>query len=339
VLEACPLPDGDRVAIVGNAVGPNVLVADACIAAGLTVPDPTESGLAANPVHLASTVAVDAFEAALRAAVASDGIDAVVAVVVPLPGHDAEADALRRVVGTVAGASTKPVVASVLGQRALIGHAGTVPTFAFAEHAAMALGRVAAYARWRRRPAGEFTELTGIDTAAARHAVAAVLAARPDGGSLDPSTVATVLSAAGITVTALAAGTPGDAVAAAIRLDSDPAFGPLVTFEIASRHRELLRDAAVCVAPLTDVDAAELVRSLRTSPLWFGYGDAAPLATGALEELLVRVARLADEVPEISRCSLDPVVITATGVVITGASLEVAPVTNVPTDVRRMRDA
>ena len=328
-----------RVAIVGNAVGPNVLVADACIAAGLTVPDPTASGLAANPVHLASTVAVDAFEAALRAAVASDGIDAVVAVVVPLPGHDAEADALRRVVGTVAGASTKPVVASVLGQRALIGHAGTVPTFAFAEHAAMALGRVAAYARWRRRPAGEFTELTGIDTAAARHAVAADLAARPDGGSLDPSTVATVLSAAGITVTALAAGTPGDAVAAAIRLDSDPAFGPLVTFEIASRHRELLRDAAVCVAPLTDVDAAELVRSLRTSPLLFGYGDAAPLATGALEELLVRVARLADEVPEISRCSLDPVVITATGVVITGASLEVAPVTNVPTDVRRMRDA
>jgi len=339
VLEACPLPDGDRVAIVGNAVGPNVLVADACIAAGLTVPDPTAAGLAANPVHLASTVAVDEFEAALRAAVASDGIDAVVAVVVPLPGHDAEADALRRVVGAVAGASTKPVVASVLGQRALIGHAGTVPTFAFAEHAAMALGRAAAYARWRRRPAGEFTELTGIDTAAARNAVAADLAARPDGGSLDSSTAATVLSAAGITVTALAAGTPGDAVAAAIRLDSDPAFGPLVTFEIASRHQELLRDAAVCVAPLTDVDAAELVRSLRTSALLFGYGDAAPLATGALEELLVRVARLADEVPEISRCSLDPVVITATGVVITGASLEVAPVTNVPTDVRRMRDA
>jgi acyl-CoA synthetase (NDP forming)/GNAT superfamily N-acetyltransferase len=344
VLEACPLPDGDRVAIVGNAVGPTVLVADACVAAGLTVPEPTAVGLAANPAHLASTVEAEEFAAALRRALDAPGIDAVVAVVVPLPGRDAEADALRRVVGAVAGESPKPVVASVLGQRALIGHAGPVPTFAFAEHAAEALGRAAAYARWRRQPAGAFPELADVDAAAARAVVVDALAETAGGGALAEGTTRTLLAAYGITVAGSDGGDRADngdraGVATALRMDADPVFGPLLTFEIASSHRDLLRDAAVCVAPLTDVDAAELVRSLRTSPLLFGYGGAAPLATDALEELLVRVARLADDLPELAQLTLDPVVVTTTGLVVTTASASVAPVAHVPTDVRRMRDA
>jgi hypothetical protein len=213
-----------------------------------------------------------------------------------------------------------------------------VPTFAFAEHAAEALGRAAAYARWRRRPAGVYPELTDIDTAVVRELVAAELAAHPEGGALAPAATTALLTAAGVAVADTAAGRVSG-VTTAVRMDADPAVGPLITFEIVSSHRDLLRDAAVCVAPLTDVDAAELVRSLRTSPLLFGHGGAEPLATDALEELLGRVARLADDVPELAQLTLDPVVVTATGLVVTGASVTVAPVTHVPTDVRRMRDA
>ena len=344
VLEAGALPEGDRVAVLGNAVGPVVLAADACIAAELTVPEPAAAGLAANPVQLPSTVDPAAYEAALRAAIASPAIDAVLAIVVPVPGRDPDGAALRRVIGSIASEGAKPVVAAVLGQRALIGHAGAVPTFAFAEHAAAALGRVATYARWRRRPTGAVPDLTGIDADAARALVATVLAERPAGGPLGPEATTTLLAAYGVRVDATA---PADAaldpaadtteVATSLHVDADPAFGPLVTFEMGGGHRELLPDASVGIAPFTDVDAHDLVRAPRTSPLMFGYGGAPALATDVLEDLVLRIARLADDVPELRELHLDPVLVTRDAVHVTRATATLIPATHVPTDVRRMR--
>jgi acyl-CoA synthetase (NDP forming)/GNAT superfamily N-acetyltransferase len=334
VFEACPLPSGDRVVVIGNAVGPSVLAADACVAAGLIVPEPGDAGLDANPVHLSSTVGAHAYEAALRAALVSDGVDAVLAVVVPLPGRDDEAVELRRVIGTVASESEKPVVASVLGQRALIGHAGRVPTFAFAEHAAAALGRIAGYGRWRRRPTGRVPDLDGIDTPAARELVATFLIEHPDGGSIDAPTTAALLATYGIAVERSPRGAIG--VATSLRVDADPRFGPVLTFRMGGTHAELLRDASVCTVPLTDVDARELIRAPRTSALLFGYDGAPALATDALEDLVLRVARLADDIPELSRLRVDIVVTPATAHVSLDTAA-MARVAHVPTDVRRMR--
>ena len=339
VLEAGALPAGDRVAVLGNAVGPVVLATDACVAAGLVVPEPASAGLHENPAQLPSTVGPEAYEAVLRAAIASPEIDAVLAIVVPLPGRDPEGAALRRVIGSVAGEGGKPVVAAVLGQRALIGHAGAVPTFAFAEHAAVALGRVAAYARWRRRPAGTAPDPTGIDPDAARALVAGCLAEQPAGGLLPPETTATLLATYGIAVDGSGPDHTAAAVSTALHVDADPAFGPLVTFEMGGGHRELMPDASVGIAPFTDVDAHDLVRAPRTSPLMFGYGGAPALATGALEDLVVRVARLADDVPELRELHLDPVIVAPDAVHVTGATATLTPVEHVPTDVRRMRSS
>ena len=51
----------------------------------------------------------------------------------------------------------------------------------------------------------------------------------------------------------------------------DPRFGPLVLFGMGGIGAELVRDTALRLLPLTDLDAADLVRSLRSSPLLFGY--------------------------------------------------------------------
>jgi acyl-CoA synthetase (NDP forming)/GNAT superfamily N-acetyltransferase len=341
VLESCPLPAGGRVAIVGNAVGPAVIAADACTEAGLTVPE-SGPGLVANPVHLASRVAPVDYEAALRDALTADAVDAVLAIVVPLPGHDADAAALHRSIGALAGAHDKPVVACVVGQRALVGHAGEVPTVAFPEHAAHALGRAAAYARWRRRPPGTRPELTDVHTDTAAELVAGFLSTHPDGGVPSPTDTAAVLAAYGITVapsTAADAGDETEGVVTSVQVEHDPAFGALVTFEMVGPHPDLLRDASVCIAPLTDTDAHELVRAPRTAPLLFGHGGAPVTDTDALEALLLRVAQLADDVAELARLSLPRVVVSPTGVVVHGATVELAPVTTrVPGDVRRMRD-
>lgn len=338
VFETCPLPDGDRVAVIGNAVGPTVLATDACVAAGLAVPEPADAALEANPAHLASTVTVDDYETALRAALSSPAIDAVLAVVVPLPSRVSHVAELRRMIGRVAGEGAKPMVASVLGQRALVGHAGPVPTFAFPEHAAVALGRVAAYARWRRRPTGALPDLAGVDASAAHELAGAFLAEHPDGGVLTPDATVALLRAYGITSGAV---DPDAAavVATALRVDADPAFGPLLQFEILGSHPDLLPDASVCVAPLTVADAHELIRAPRSSPLLFGYGGMAPLAADALEDLVVRVARLADELPELQQLRLDPVLVGPRAIEISPAYAVLAPVAHVPGDVRRMRPA
>ena len=51
----------------------------------------------------------------------------------------------------------------------------------------------------------------------------------------------------------------------------DPVFGPVIACGAGGTAVELLRDVAVRIAPLTENDAAEMVRSLKTIPLFDGY--------------------------------------------------------------------
>ncbi|HMA48032.1 MAG TPA: acetate--CoA ligase family protein, partial [Frankiaceae bacterium] len=70
----------------------------------------------------------------------------------------------------------------------------------------------------------------------------------------------------------------------------DPAFGPLVMFGLGGVTTDLLDDHAFRALPLTDVDAAELVRSVRAAPLLFGYRGAPTVDVAAVEDLVLRVA-------------------------------------------------
>lgn len=117
----------------------------------------------------------------------------------------------------------------------------------------------------------------------------------------------------------------------------DPLFGPLVMFGLGGVATELLGDRAFRILPLTDADAAEQVRSLRSSPLLFGYRGSPPVAVDALEDLLQRVGRFAGLVPEVVELDLNPVVVSPTGVEVADARIRVAPATGGPgDDVRRM---
>jgi len=106
---------------------------------------------------------------------------------------------------------------------------------------------------------------------------------------------------------------------------NDPLFGPLVMFGLGGVATELLGDRSFRILPLTDIDAAELVRSLRGSPLLTGYRGSAPVDLAALEDLVLRVARLAEQVPEIAELDLNPVIVTARGVVTVDAKVRLAP--------------
>ena len=93
-----------------------------------------------------------------------------------------------------------------------------------------------------------------------------------------------------------------------IGVTDDQLFGPLVAFGLGGIHVEVLKDVHFRVAPLTDRDADELLHEVRGYKLLEGYRGHPAADTDALREVLLRVARLAEEVPEIVELDLNPVI-------------------------------
>ena len=118
----------------------------------------------------------------------------------------------------------------------------------------------------------------------------------------------------------------------------DELFGSLVVFGMGGTAAELIRDTELRILPITDVDAHEMVRSLRTSPLLFGYRGAPRADVEALEDLLLRIGRLAEELPEVAELDCNPVIVSPTGVTVVDVKVRTVPLPASPLPgVRRMR--
>ncbi|MGW2252717.1 bifunctional acetate--CoA ligase family protein/GNAT family N-acetyltransferase [Kitasatospora sp. NPDC001660] len=105
----------------------------------------------------------------------------------------------------------------------------------------------------------------------------------------------------------------------------DPAVGAILSFGLAGAPAELLGDVAHRLVPATDQDVAGLIREVRAAPLLFGWRGAEAVDTDALEELLLRVSRLVDDLPEVASVDLEPVVVAPHGLAILGARVRIAP--------------
>jgi acyl-CoA synthetase (NDP forming) len=95
----------------------------------------------------------------------------------------------------------------------------------------------------------------------------------------------------------------------------DPVFGPLVAFGPGGVFAELIGSTRLALAPLTDVDAEELVSSGKAGRLVAGWRGAAPADRAALVDLVHRLARLAEDHPEVTELDLNPVIALAEGCV------------------------
>jgi acyl-CoA synthetase (NDP forming) len=93
-----------------------------------------------------------------------------------------------------------------------------------------------------------------------------------------------------------------------IGVTEDRLFGPLVAFGLGGVHVEVLKDVHFRVAPLTDRDADELLHEVRGFRLLEGYRGHPPADIEALRDVVLRIARLAEEVPEIVELDLNPVI-------------------------------
>jgi len=284
LLATQPVPAGRTVAIVSNVGSAGVLAADACADLGLTVHHPAgltrrrlrplvPSGTVTGPVDTTAPVSAEAFRQCLELLAADKQVHAIVAIVLPT---GATGD-LEAAIG--AANVAVPLAAVVLTQPEsvrLLGPASTnrVPAYGSPEAAVRALARAAGYGAWRAEPRGRVPDFPGVRTAEARALVRT-------SGWLGPAQTADLLRCYGIPLADLAQ------AEVRVRVADDRVFGPLVTLEAGDSYR------TGRLTPLTDVDAATL-----TEPL--------PAADrGGLRDLLLRVSRLADDLPEVTEMDLE----------------------------------
>ncbi|WP_298456994.1 GNAT family N-acetyltransferase [uncultured Cellulomonas sp.] len=125
-------------------------------------------------------------------------------------------------------------------------------------------------------------------------------------------------------------------VACVVRSTEDPLFGPVVSFGLAGDASELLGDISQAIPPLTDVDVAELVRSVRAAPRLFGYRGLPPADVTALEDVIARVSVLAADHPEVRTLELHPVVVAESGAAVLSARVELAVASRTDTSRRSL---
>jgi acetate---CoA ligase (ADP-forming) len=394
LLSAQPVPRGRRVALVTNAGGLGILAADACEAAGLELPPPSDAtlaalaevmpaeGSAANPVDLLGGATAESFAAALPPILGDPAFDAAIVLFVPTVGSNEQevGAAISRAAATVTDKPVLCVFVSAKGAPATLRSAASVPAFEYPEAAARALGRAAERGEWLRRPAGAVPELElNRDDAHAlvREAIAA------GGGWLGAAQTRGLLEAYGVPIvpervvaTAEAAveaarelgfpvvlktAAPGAhkteqggialdladeaaVLAAAERIGApllvqpfvhggaellagvvqDPVFGPLVAFGPGGVLAELIGEAQFRLAPLTDLDADELVHGGKAGRLVAGFRGAPPADEAALVDLLLRLSLLADDLPEVAELDLNPVLALPDGCLAVDARVRVA---------------
>jgi len=397
LLSAQPVPRGRRVALVTNAGGLGILAADACEAAGLELPQPSETtrtalaevmpaeGSSANPIDLLGGATAESFAAALPPVLADPAFDAAIVLFVPTVGSDEHevGAAISRAAASVSDKAVLCVFVSAKGAPSTLRSASSVPAFAYPEAAARALGRAAERGEWLRRPAGAVPELE-LDRDEAR-----VVVREAGEGWLDPAQTRRMLEAYGVPlVPERVVTTPGAAVEAAqdlgfpvvlktaapgahkteqggIALDladeaavleaagrigpallvqpfvrggaellagvvQDPVFGPLVAFGPGGVLTELIGEAQFRLAPLTDLDAEELVHGGKAGRLVAGFRGAPPADETALVDLLLRLSLLAHDLPEVAELDLNPVLALPNGCLAVDARVRIAGRTQPP---------
>ncbi len=118
----------------------------------------------------------------------------------------------------------------------------------------------------------------------------------------------------------------------------DRLFGSLVMAGLGGVHTELFADRAFSLVPMTDRDASRMWRSLRASALLTGYRGSKPVDTSAVEDLLLRLGRLAEDLSEIAELDLNPILVSAEGAIVVDAKLRLAEVGAEPdANLRQLR--
>ncbi len=111
-----------------------------------------------------------------------------------------------------------------------------------------------------------------------------------------------------------------------VGIADDPTFGPVVVFGQGGTAVEVIDDKALALPPLDLALAHGLIARTRVSRLLKAYRNVPAADERAIELLLVKLAQLAADFPEIREIDLNPVLADETGVIAVDARVSIAPV-------------
>ena len=92
-----------------------------------------------------------------------------------------------------------------------------------------------------------------------------------------------------------------------------PGLGNMVMFGLGGIFVEVMRDVVVFVAPLSRPEAREMMTGIKGYPVLAGVRGEAPVDLAAIEDLLLRVSRLAADFPQITEMDLNPILVYPEG--------------------------
>lgn len=98
-----------------------------------------------------------------------------------------------------------------------------------------------------------------------------------------------------------------------VGVTQDPSFGPLIMFGLGGIYAELLKDVAFRLHPLAELDAKELIGSVKMARLFEGFRDSLPSDTEAMQDLLIRLSALVEDIPQIAELDFNPVKVMPRG--------------------------
>ena len=110
----------------------------------------------------------------------------------------------------------------------------------------------------------------------------------------------------------------------------DQRFGSVLTLGLGGAYADLLGDRSSRLLPLMTVDPGGMWRSLTAAALLTGHRAGAATDTDALEDLLSRIGRLAEDLPEVAELRLDPIIAGTHGVTAVDVQVRLSTVEGEP---------
>ena len=91
---------------------------------------------------------------------------------------------------------------------------------------------------------------------------------------------------------------------------TDPQYGPMVMFGLGGVFIEVMKDVTFRMAPLTDIDADEMIRGVKAYQLLQGARGTTPAQIDQLRECLLRISQLVQDFPSITELDINPLIIS-----------------------------
>ena len=102
---------------------------------------------------------------------------------------------------------------------------------------------------------------------------------------------------------------------------TDPQYGPMMMFGLGGVFIEVMKDVTFRIAPLTDVDAKEMIKSVKAYKLLEGARGTKPAQMEQIEETLLRLSQLVNDFKFIDELDINPLLIsekTGEGIAVDG---------------------